>query len=217
MSWEPLTDDQLEVRELVRTLARDRIAPRAAEIDESHEFPWDIVELYREHGLFGLFFDEAYGGLGTGVLLVLTVIEEVSKVCATSGVILAVQELGSLGLKLAGTDEQKQRYLPRLASGEFLAAYALTEAGSGSDSAAMRSTARRDGDEYVLNGSKRFITNAGVASLYTVFAKTDPDAGHSGISAFVLEADTPGFEVTRLEPKLGITGSTTGELSFEDA
>ena len=110
----------------------------------------------------------------------LTVIEEVSKVCATSGVILAVQELGSLGLKLAGNDEQKQRYLPRLASGEFLAAYALTEAGSGSDSAAMRSTARRDGDEYVLNGSKRFITNAGVASLYTVFAKTDPDAGHSG-------------------------------------
>ena len=150
------------------------------------------------------------------MLLALTVIEEVSKVCATSGVILAVQELGSLGLKLAGTDEQKQRYLPRLASGEFLAAYALTEAGSGSDSAAMRSTARRDGDEYVLNGSKRFITNAGVASLYTVFAKTDPDAGHSGISAFVVEADTPGFEVTRLEPKLGITGSTTGELAFED-
>ena len=211
-----LNDEQREIRDLVRQLARDRIAPRAAEIDESHEFPWDIVELYREHGLFGLFFDEAYGGLGTGVLLVLTVIEEVSKVCATSGVILAVQELGSLGLKLAGNDEQKQRYLPRLASGEFLAAYALTEAGSGSDSAAMRSTARRDGDAYVLNGSKRFITNAGVASLYTVFAKTDPDAGHSGISAFVVEGDTPGFEVTRLEPKLGITGSTTGELAFED-
>ena len=113
-----LNDEQREIRDLVRQLARDRIAPRAAEIDESHEFPWDIVELYREHGLFGLFFDEAYGGLGTGVLLALTVIEEVSKVCATSGVILAVQELGSLGLKLAGNDEQKQRYLPRLASGE---------------------------------------------------------------------------------------------------
>ena len=141
-----LNEEQREIRDLVRQLARDRIAPRAAEIDESHEFPWDIVELYREHGLFGLFFDEAYGGLGTGVLLALTVIEEVSKVCATSGVILAVQELGSLGLKLGGNDEQKQRYLPRLASGEFLAAYALTEAGSGSDSAAMRSTARRDGD-----------------------------------------------------------------------
>ncbi len=216
MPFDVLTDEQREIRDLVRTLAHDRIAPRAAEIDESHEFPWDIVELYREHGLFGLFFDEAYGGLGTGVLLVLTVIEEVSKVCATSGVILAVQELGSLGLKLAGTQEQKERYLPKLATGEWLAAYALTEAGSGSDSAAMLTTARRDGDEYVLNGSKRFITNAGVAKLYTVFAKTDPDAGHSGISAFVVEADTPGFSVTRLEPKLGISGSTTGELAFDD-
>ena len=116
-----------------------------------------------------------------------------------------MQELGSLALKLAGYDEQKERYLPRLASGELLAAYALTEAGSGSDSAAMRTTAARDGDDYVLNGSKRFITNAGVAGLYTVFAKTDPEAGHPGISAFVVESDTPGFEVTRLEPKLGIT------------
>jgi alkylation response protein AidB-like acyl-CoA dehydrogenase len=128
-----------------------------------------------------------------------------------------VQELGSLGLKLAGNDEQKQRYLPRLASGEWLCAYALTESGSGSDSAAMLSTARREGDEYLLNGSKRFITNAGVAHLYTVFAKTDPEQGHGGISAFVVEADTPGFEVARVEPKMGIKGSTTGELVFEDA
>jgi alkylation response protein AidB-like acyl-CoA dehydrogenase len=211
-----LSAEQREIRDLVRQLARDRIAPRAAEIDESHEFPWDIVELYREHGLFGLFFDEQYGGLGTGTLLALIAIEEVSKVCATSGLILAVQELGSLGLKLAGDGEQKDRYLPRLASGEFLAAYALTEAGSGSDSAAMRTTARREGDEYVLSGSKRFITNAEVANLYTVFAKTDPEGGHAGISAFVVESDAPGFEVTRLEPKLGISGSTTGELAFED-
>jgi alkylation response protein AidB-like acyl-CoA dehydrogenase len=215
--FDPLTDEQREIRELVRTLARERIAPRAAEIDESHEFPWDIVELYREHGLFGLFFEERYGGLGTGTLLALAAIEEVSKVCATSGLILAVQELGSLGLKLAGSDEQKELYLPRLASGEWLAAYALTESGSGSDSAAMRTTARADDGEYVLNGSKRFITNAAVANLYTVFAKTDPEAGHSGISAFVVEADTPGFEVARLEPKLGIAGSTTGELTFDDA
>ena len=128
-----------------------------------------------------------------------------------------MQELGSLGLKLAGTEEQKARFLPGLASGEVLAAYALTEAGSGSDSAAMRTTARRDGDEYVLDGSKRFITNAAVAGLYTVFAKTDPEAGHSGISAFVVEADTPGFEVARLEPKMGIAGSTTGELTFDGA
>jgi alkylation response protein AidB-like acyl-CoA dehydrogenase len=214
--YEPLTEEQREIRDLVRQLARERIAPRAAEIDEKHEFPWDVVELFRDHELFGLFFDEEFGGTGTGTLLSLVVIEEVSKVCATSGLILAVQELGSLGLKLAGSQEQKERYLPKLASGEWLSAYALTESGSGSDSAAMRMTARRDGDAYVLNGSKRFITNAGVAQLYTVFAKTDPDAGHDGISAFVVEGDSTGFEVARVEPKMGIKGSTTGELVFEE-
>jgi alkylation response protein AidB-like acyl-CoA dehydrogenase len=211
-----LSDEQREIRELVRTLARERIAPRAAEIDKSSEFPWDVVELFREHEVFALLYDEEFGGTGTGALLALVAIEEVSKVCATSALILAVQELGSLGLKLAGSDEQKRRYLPRLASGEWLAAYALTESGSGSDSAAMRSTARLDGDTYVLNGSKRFITNAGVADLYTVFAKTDPSSGHAGISAFVVESSAPGFEVARIEPKMGIKGSTTGELVFED-
>jgi alkylation response protein AidB-like acyl-CoA dehydrogenase len=215
--WDVLSEEQREVRKLVRTLARERIAPRAAEIDASHEFPWDVVELFREHELFGLFFEERHGGAGTGTLLALVAIEEVSKVCATSGLILAVQELGSLGLKLAGSEEQQERYLPRLASGEWLCAYALTEAGSGSDSAAMRSVARRDGDEYVLDGTKRFITNAGVADLYTVFAKTDPEAGHDGISAFLVESGTPGFEVARLEPKMGIAGSTTGELVFSGA
>jgi alkylation response protein AidB-like acyl-CoA dehydrogenase len=214
--WDPLTPEQRELRDLVRTLARERIAPRAAEIDASHEFPWDVVELFRDQGVFGLFFAEADGGTGTGTLLSLVAIEEVSRVCATSGLILAVQELGSLGLKLGGSSEQRAAWLQRLASGEVLAAYALTEAGSGSDSAAMRTTARRDGDAYVLEGSKRFITNAGVAGLYTVFAKTDPAAGHHGISAFLVEAGTPGFEVARLEPKLGIAGSTTGELVFEE-
>ena len=216
MAYDPLTDEQREVRDLVRRLARERIAPRAAEIDLTHEFPWDVVELFRDHELFGLFFDEEHGGTGTGTLLSLVAIEEVAKVCATSALILTVQELGSLGLKLAGTDEQKQRYLPKLASGEWLCTYALSESGSGSDSAAMRSTARREDGEYVLNGSKRFITNAGVAQLYTVFAKTDPAAGHAGISAFLVEADTAGFEVARLEPKMGIKGSTTGELVFEE-
>src|SRR6266853_4304584 len=216
MAWDQLSDEQREIRDLVRTIARERIAPRAAEIDETHEFPWDVVELFRENDIFGLLFDEEYGGLGTGTLLSLVAIEEVSKVCATSGLILAVQELGSLGSKLAGNESQKQRYLPRLASGEWLCAYALTESGSGSDSAAMRTTALRNGGEYVLNGSKRFITNAGVANLYTVFAKTDPDAAHSGISAFIVEGDTPGFAVARLEPKMGISGSTTGELTFDN-
>jgi len=214
--YDPLTDEQREIRDLVRDLARERVAPRAAEIDKKGEFPWDMVELFREHELFGLPYDEEYGGTGTGALMVLVAIEELSKVCATTGLILAVQELGSLGIKLAGTDEQKQRFLPRLASGEWLPAYALTEAESGSDSAAMRTTAVRDSDEYVLNGGKRFITNAGVAGLYTVFAKTDPDGGHAGISCFVVEAEAPGFEVGRIEPKMGIRGSTTGELFFND-
>jgi len=213
--WDVLSEEQRELRELVRTVARERIAPRAAEIDASHEFPWDVVELFRDQGIFGLFFAEEVGGTGTGTLLSLVAIEEVSKVCATSGLILAVQELGSLGLKLGGSDEQRAAWVPRLASGEVLAAYALTEAGSGSDSAAMRTVARRDNGEYVLDGTKRFITNAGVAGLYTVFAKTDPEAGHAGISAFLVEPDTPGFEVARLEEKMGIAGSTTGELVFD--
>ena len=208
-------DEQLEVLELVRSLARERIAPRAAAIDASHEFPWDIVELFREHELFALLFDERYGGTGTGTLLMLATIEEIAKTCATSALILTVQELGALALKLAGTEEQRERYLPQLASGERLAAYALTEAGSGSDSAAMLTRAVRDGDDYVLDGQKRFITNAGVAGLYTVFAKTDPAAGHGGITCFLVEAEMPGFEVLRLEPKMGISGSTTGELSFD--
>jgi alkylation response protein AidB-like acyl-CoA dehydrogenase len=214
--YDPLSDEQREIRDLVRTLARERVAPRAAEIDKKAEFPWDLVELFREQELLGLPFDEEFGGSGTGALMVLVAIEELSKVCATTGLILAVQELGSLGIKLAGTEDQKQRFLPRLARGEWLAAYALTEPGSGSDSAAMRTEAKREGDGYVLNGSKRFITNAGVAGLYTVFAKTDPAAGHSGISAFAVEADAPGFEVGRIEPKMGIKGSTTGEVFFND-
>jgi alkylation response protein AidB-like acyl-CoA dehydrogenase len=215
-AFDPLSDEQREIRDLIRELARERIAPRAAEIDKSAEFPWDVVDLYRENEIFGILYDEDHGGIGASALMTLVAIEEVSKVCATSGLIIAVQELGSLGLKLAGSEAQKQRCLPRLASGEWLAAYALTEPESGSDSAAMRTTARRDGGEYVLNGGKRFITNAGVANVYTVFAKTDPSGGHAGISAFVVESDAPGFEVGRIEPKMGIKGSTTGEVFFND-
>ncbi len=216
MSWDPLTAEQREIRDLVRAVTADRVAPRAAEIDATHAFPWDVVDVFREHGFFGLFYPEEVGGTGTGTLLSLVAIEEVAKACATSSLILAAQELGSLGLKLAGSEEQQGTWLPRLASGEVLAAYALTEAGSGSDSAGLATTAWREGDHYVLNGTKRFITNAGVAGLYTIFAKTDPDAGHDGISAFVLEGDAPGFSVTRLEEKMGICGSTTGELLFDE-
>jgi alkylation response protein AidB-like acyl-CoA dehydrogenase len=211
MGFDPLSDEQREIRDLIRTLARERIAPRAAEIDESSEFPWDMVELFREHEILGLPFDERYGGTGTGTLMVLVAIEEISKACATTGLILALQELGALAIKNDGSEEQKERYLPRLASGEWLPAYALTEPGSGSDAAAMRSEARREGDEYVLNGSKRFITNAGVAGLYVVFAKTG-----DAISAFLVESGFDGFEVGRIEPKMGIKGSTTGEVFFND-
>ncbi len=215
MPHDPLSAEQREVRELVRTLARERIAPRAAEIDHDASFPWDVVELFRDNGVFQTIADEEHGGVGASALTTLVSIEEISKVCATSGLILAVQELGALAFKLAGSEAQKRRFLPRLASGEALAAYALTEAGSGSDAAAMRTVARREGGDYVLDGSKRFITNAGVAEVYVVFAKTDPEAGARGISAFAVEAGAAGFTVGRIEPKMGIKGSTTGELFFD--
>ena len=217
MPWEPLTDEQIEIRDLVRQIARERIAPRAAEIDESHEFPWDVVELFREHGIFGLFFEEGYGGTGTGTLLSLVAIEEVSKVCATSGLILAVQELGSLGLKLAGTDEQKARFLPvarvRRATGRVRAhrgRLRLRLCGHAHDRAPRRRRVRPRRLEALHHerGRRRALHR---------LREDRPDAGHSGISAFVVEKDTPGFEVARLEPKMGIAGSTTGELTFDGA
>ncbi len=215
MPHDPLTAEQREIRELVRSLARERIAPRAAEIDKSAEFPWDIVELFRENAIFSTLADEEYGGVGASALTTLVSVEEISKVCATSGLILAVQELGALAFKLAGNEEQKRRFLPKLASGEWLSAYALTEPGAGSDAAAMLTEARPVVGGYMLDGSKRFITNAGVAGVYIVFAKTDPGAGHDGISTFAVEADTPGLEIGRIEPKMGIKGSTTGEVFLD--
>lgn len=211
-----LTETHREIREHARGVARQFVAPRAHDIDASGEFPQDIREIFMEQGLFGLPFAEEHGGTGTGSLALIMAIEEISKVCATSGLLLAVQELGSLPIKLAGTDEQQAQWLPKLASGEQLAAYGLTEPGSGSDSAGMRTSAVRDGDEWVLNGGKRFITNAGVADVYVVFAKTEQDIGHKGISAFIVPADAPGFSVGKYEKKMGIKGSTTGELFFDD-
>ncbi len=211
-----LTEDQLAIREHVREVTRRYIEPRAAEIDERAEFPQDIRELLAEKDIFALPFREEHGGTGTGTTALLIAIEEMAKACGTSALMLAVQELGALPIKLAGTEAQQQQYLPRLASGEWLAAYGLTEPESGSDSASMRTTARLEGDEWVLNGSKRFITNGGVADVYVIFAKTDPDAGHRGISAFIVEATAPGFSVGKLEHKMGIRGSTTAELHFDD-
>ncbi|MCW2923370.1 MAG: acyl-CoA dehydrogenase [Thermoleophilia bacterium] len=211
-----LTETHAEIREHARGVARQFVAPRAHDIDAEGKFPQDIREVFMEQGLFGLPFAEEFGGTGTGALALIMAIEEISKVCATSGLLLAVQELGSLPIKLAGTDAQKQQWLPGLASGEQLAAYGLTEPESGSDSAGMRTTAVLQGDEYVLNGGKRFITNAGVADVYVVFAKTEQGVGHKGISAFVVPADAPGFSVGKYEKKMGIKGSTTGELFFDD-
>ncbi len=218
MPHDPLSAEQRQVRDLVRTLVRERIAPRAASIDRAAEFPWDVVDLYRDNGIFQLVADQEYGGVGVRTLTTLVAIEEVSRACATSGLILALQELGALAFKLGGSAEQRRRFLPRIASGASLAAYALTEAGSGSDAAAMRSEARREGAGYVLDGSKRFISNAGVAGFYVVFAKTDPGRRAAGASrpSSVEAGDVRASASGRIEPKMGIKGSTTGELFFEE-
>jgi alkylation response protein AidB-like acyl-CoA dehydrogenase len=211
------TPEHDELRAVVRELAEERIAPRAAEIDHRAEFPWDLKELLARQDLLGTCFEEQHGGTALDEIAQVILAEEVARVDATTSLIPIVQKLGSLPITLAGSDEQKQRWLPRLASGEWLPAYALTEPGSGSDSAAMRSEARLEGDEYVLNGSKRFITHGSIANVLTVFALTDPEAGgRKGMSAFIVESETPGFSSPRLEHKLGIRGSPTAELQFDD-
>jgi alkylation response protein AidB-like acyl-CoA dehydrogenase len=205
------------ILEVVRDLVRDRVAPRAAEIDEKAEFARDIYKLFAENDLLGIPFPAEYGGLGLSFLTYVKVVEEVSKACASSGLMIAVQELGSLPIILAGSEEQKSKYVPKLASGEWIAAYALSEAGSGSDAAgSMRTRAEKRGDKYILNGSKIWITQGGVADVIAVFAVTDPDQGSNGISAFIVHKDSPGFRVGKLEKKMGIRGSPTVELGFEN-
>ena len=211
-----LTEEQRLLRDAVRVLADERVAPRAAEIDRSAEFPWDLKALLAENDILALPFPVAHGGLGGELLTVCLAIEQLSRACATTGLILAVQELASLPLLLAGTSEQQARWFPRLASGEWLIAFALTEAEAGSDAAAARTRAVRDGDAYVLTGSKRFISQGSVADLITVFAVTDPDAPrHRRLSCFVVEVPADGFSVTRVEHKMGIRGSPTAELAFD--
>jgi alkylation response protein AidB-like acyl-CoA dehydrogenase len=212
-----IPQEHLDFRETIRRIAQERVAPRAAEIDEKAEYPQDIRELFAEHDLFGLPFETEYGGTGTGTLMLNMAIEEVAKVCASSALMLMVQELGTLPIRLFGSDELRQRFLPRCASGEWTPAFALSEPEAGSDPGGMLTRARRDGDEWVITGTKNWITNLGVADFYVVFAVTDPDAGHSqGITAFVVESDRPGFSVGKLEHKLGIRGSPTGQPIFDD-
>ena len=211
-----LTEEQRALRDAVRELARERVAPRAAEIDRTAEFPWDLRDLLAAQDILALPFPEAYGGLGVDLLTTCLAIEELSAACATTGLILAVHELASLPIINAGTDEQKARWLPDLAAGRALIAFALTEAGAGSDVGAIATRAVRDGHGYVLDGSKRFISHGSVADRVVVFAVTDPAGGrHRNLSCFVVEASAPGFSVGRLEHKMGIRGSPTAELTFD--
>jgi alkylation response protein AidB-like acyl-CoA dehydrogenase len=211
-----LTSEENMLIEMVRDLVRDKVAPRAAEVDATGEFPWDIKELLAQQDILAMPFPEEYGGLGSSEVTILMVIEELAKACTTTSLILCVQQLGAVPIMLAGTDEQKRRWIPKLASGEWLALFGLTEPGSGSDAGAMRTRAVRQGDRYVLNGLKHFITNAGLAHVNTIFAVTDPEQDVHGISAFVVEDGTPGFHLGKVENKMGIRGSQTGELVFED-
>src|SRR6201999_1275998 len=211
-----LTQDQLDFRDTIRQIVRERVAPRAAEIDAKAEYPWDIRRLFAEQDLLGLPFDEEHGGTGTGTLMLNVAVEEIARACASSALILMIQELGTLPIQLFGSDELKDRFLPRCASGEWSPAFALSEPEAGSDPGGMITRAVRDGDEWVIDGTKNWITNLGVADFYVVFAVTDREAGHShGITAFVVEADRPGFSVGKLEHKMGIRGSPTGQPIFD--
>ena len=211
-----LTEEQVLLRDTIRTLADERIAPRAADVDRTGEFPEDIRQLLASHDVLALPYPAEHGGLGADLLTQCLAIEQIARACATSSLILSVQALASLPLLLAGTPEQHARFFPNLASGATLAAFALTEPEAGSDAAALRTRAVREGEGYHLSGTKRFITNGSVAGLITVFAVTDSDAPrHARLSCFAVEVPTDGFKVARLEHKLGIRGSPTAELSFD--
>jgi butyryl-CoA dehydrogenase len=211
-----LSEEERMIQELARRLARDRIAPRAAEIDEREEFPHDLVQLLAEHQLFGLTVPEKLGGSDASPIAFLLAVEEIARACAATATIYAGQYLGMYPILLAGSQEQQQRLVPDLARGERLAAFAVTEAEAGSDVLALRTTARRDGSSYILNGAKQFITSGDVAGVLTVFAVTDRSQGHRALSAFILEQGMPGFRVARVEKKMGIRGSSTAALEFED-
>ena len=211
------TEEQKAFRDSIRQLAEDKIAPRAAEIDETDEYPWDIDELLVKNGFAGVSYPEEFGGAGGGAVELCILIEEISRVAAGVALIPAVNKLGAIPILLAGTDEMKKRVFTGITNGDHRMSYCLTEPGSGSDAAAMRSRAVKDGDSWVLNGSKRFITGAGATDLYTYFAVTDPDgAKGKNITAFLLDKDMEGFSLGRKEDKMGIRGSPTREVILEN-
>ncbi len=210
------TEEQKEIVELTSKIAREKILPVRAELDETEEFPWEIINVLADAGLFGIYIPEEYGGLGFGNLENCLAIEELSKHCIGVSVSFAASGLGAYPILLHGNEEQKKKYLPPIASGKKIAAFGLTESGAGSDAAAIRTTAVRDGNEYVINGVKQWITNGGEAEIYSIVAKTDKSKGARGASAFIIEKDTPGFTFGKKEKKLGIRTSATRELVFED-
>ncbi len=211
-----LPQEHKDFRDTIRQIVDDRVRPRAADIDREGEYPWDIRKLLAEQDILALPFAEEHGGTGTGTLMLQVAVEEIARACASSALILMVQELGTLPIQMFGSDEMKERLLPRCASGEWSPAFCLSEPEAGSDAGALRTTAVRDGDEWVINGSKNWITNASIADFYVVFARTSSEDGRPRMSAFVVEKDRPGFSVGKLEHKLGIKGSPTGSPVFED-
>ena len=211
-----LTDEQRMLRAAVRELAEDKIAPRAAEVDETGEFPYDVLDELVRAGFHAVHVPQEYGGAGADAISACIVIEEIARVCASSSLIPAVNKLGSQPVILSGSEQLKKEVLVPLAHGDVMFSYALSEREAGSDAASMRTRAVCDGDSWVLNGTKAWITNAGVSAYYTVMAVTDPGKGANGISAFVVHKDDPGFSVGAKERKLGIKGSPTCEIYFEN-
>ena len=211
-----LNDEQIMIKDLARKIAEEKVAPIAAELDEKQEFPHQILKVLAQSDLFGVYLPEEYGGTGGGCLEQCLVVEELSKVCAGVAVSYAGSGLGCYPILLFGNEAQKKKYIPPLARGEKLGAFALTEPDAGSDAAAISMTARKEGDNYILNGTKQWITNGGEADTYVVFAMTDKSKGTRGASAFIVEKGTPGFDFGKKENKLGIRASATCELIFND-
>jgi len=211
-----LTEIQQEIRSLARQIAKEKVLPERARLDETEEYPYEIMKTLGHADLMGVYIPEEFGGMGGGCMELCLAVEEISKACGAVAVCFAANALGSYPFLLHGTPEQKQKFLPRLATGEIFAAFGLTEPNAGSDAGSVETTAVKDGDCYVLNGTKQWITNASVASVFTVIAKTAPNRGARGISAFIVERDTPGFTIGAHEKKLGIRASATCELHFQD-
>jgi len=211
-----LTEEQQMIKEIAAKIAAEKIRPVRAELDESEEFPWDLMKVLAQSDLFGVYLPEKYGGLGGGVLENCLAIEELGRACIGVATTYAASGLGAYPILLHGSEEQKQKYLPVIASGEKLAAFAVTESGAGSDAGGIQTTAKREGDFYLLNGTKQWITNGGEAEIYTVVAITDRAKGARGASAFIVEKEDPGFSFGKKEKKMGIRTSATRELLFND-